>query len=64
MQNQVESTTLPLLLTVAKAVTVSGLSRSQIYLRLSDGTLHRKKIGRSTLVVTSSLLEMLDRLPQ
>jgi hypothetical protein len=36
MQNQVETTTLPLLLTVAKAVIVSGLSRSQT-VRANDG---------------------------
>lgn len=56
--------TLPMLLSVKKAIEVSGLSRSEIYRRLSDGTLKRRKVGRSTMIPTASLVAMVNNLPE
>lgn len=45
----------PRALTVKKAVTYTGLSRSQIYRALKDKRLFRLKAGRRTLLLTEEL---------
>jgi hypothetical protein len=59
----VDVATIPLLLTVAKAVEVSGISRTELYNRLRDGTIRGRKLRRHTLIETSSLLGLLENLP-
>jgi hypothetical protein len=62
--NVVNPEALPLLLPIKQAVAVSGLSRSEIYLRLGTGELAAKKMRRSTMVLTASLLAMIEKLPK
>jgi hypothetical protein len=53
----------PILVTIRKAVEISGLSRSTIYVRAKAGELTLKKAGKTTLVDYASLRMLLDRLP-
>jgi hypothetical protein len=39
----------------------AGLSRSELYRRMSDGSLRRKKFGRSTYILTESLIDLVDK---
>ncbi len=55
---------LPLLLLFPLAVQVSGLSRSELYRQVGKGKLRRKKVGRSALIVTESLVELVNDLPE
>jgi hypothetical protein len=64
LPRMVDLSILPVLLTVRQAVAVSGLSRTYVYERLSDGSLEGRKIGRSTMVLTASLLSLIERLPR
>lgn len=53
----------PILLTVKAAVAFSGISRAELYRRMSAGKLKRKKIGRSTMIRTADLLSLIENLP-
>jgi excisionase family DNA binding protein len=53
----------PLTLTIHEAVRISGLSRSEIYRRLSDGKVRAVKSGSRTLVLMDSLRAHLATLP-
>jgi hypothetical protein len=53
----------PILVPMRKAMHLSGLSRSTIYLRAAAGELILRKAGRSTLVDYASLRALLDGLP-
>jgi hypothetical protein len=53
----------PILVPIRKAVEISGLSRSTIYLRAKAGELTLKKAGKTTLVDFASLRALLDGLP-
>ena len=53
----------PILVPIRKAVEISGLSRSTIYLRAKAGELTLKKAGKTTLVDYASLRALLDGLP-
>lgn len=64
MEDVIDAAALPLLLTIKSAVTVSGLSRTEIYNRLGSGEIEGKKMRRSTLVVTKSLLTAIEQLPR
>jgi hypothetical protein len=55
---------LPLLLPVKLASKVSGLSKSEIYRRLNSEDIDGRKVGRSTYVVTESLLRYVEELPR
>jgi excisionase family DNA binding protein len=54
----------PLLLTVAEAVTRSGISRRSLYRLLNERQITARKMGRSTLVETKSLVDYVERLPK
>ena len=62
--NVVNPDALPLLLPIKTAVAISGLSRTELYNRLGTGELAGKKMRRSTLIETRSLLDMLANLPK
>jgi hypothetical protein len=53
----------PLAVTILEAVRVSGLSRSEIYRRLSTGDIRAVKSGSRTLILMDSLLAHLASLP-
>jgi predicted DNA-binding transcriptional regulator AlpA len=53
----------PYMLTIPAAQTFSGLSRSEIYRRLADGSIQAVKSGTRTLVLTESLRDYLASLP-
>ena len=59
----VDVATLPLLLRPAKAIEISGISRTELYNRLRDGSIRGRKLRRHTLIETNSLLALLDALP-
>jgi hypothetical protein len=48
---------------IAKAVEISGISRSQMYRDLAAGKIKAVKSGRSILIVMDSLRAHLARLP-
>jgi excisionase family DNA binding protein len=52
-----------LTLTIKNATDRTGLSRSQIYRWLADGTLDGKKLGRRTFVCADSLRQAMSDLP-
>jgi hypothetical protein len=54
---------LPALLPVAKAIVMSGINKTEIYNRLKTGEIEARKMRRSTLVVTASLLAFVASLP-
>jgi excisionase family DNA binding protein len=53
----------PLALTIHEAVRISGLSRSELYRRLSDGKVRAVKSGSRTLILMDSLQAHLANLP-
>jgi hypothetical protein len=53
----------PLLVSIADARTISGLSRSELYRRLAAGKIRAVKCGSRTLIVLESLIEHLKSLP-
>jgi excisionase family DNA binding protein len=53
----------PLTLTIQEAVRISGLSRSELYRRLSDGKVQAVKSGARTLITMDSLRAHLASLP-
>jgi hypothetical protein len=55
---------LPLLLSFPSAVAISGLSRSELYRQVGRGKLRRKKVGRSALIDTESLVDLVKSLPE
>ena len=52
-----------LALTIHEAVRISGLSRSELYRRLSDGKVRAVKSGSRTLILMDSLQAHLASLP-
>jgi excisionase family DNA binding protein len=54
---------IPLLLTVAAAVRVSGISRSELYRRLGSGELKGKKVGDKTRIRREDLVALVNKLP-
>jgi predicted DNA-binding transcriptional regulator AlpA len=54
---------LPILLNAKDAMAISGLARSTLYDLLQTGDIERKMIGRHVLVVTQSLLDFIEQLP-
>jgi hypothetical protein len=53
----------PITAPIPEASRVSGLSRSEIYRRLSAGDIHAVKSGARTLIIMESLRAHLDSLP-
>ena len=53
----------PITVTILEAVRISGLSRSEIYRRLSSGELSAVKSGARTLIPLERLRSLLDSLP-
>jgi hypothetical protein len=53
----------PLTVTLHDAVRLSGLSRSEIYRRLSAGDIQARKSGSRTLIVWDSLKAYIEALP-
>jgi hypothetical protein len=62
--NVIDPEALPLLLPIKQAIAVSGLSRTELYNRLGTGELQGKKMRRSTLIETKSLLSLVEKLPR
>jgi len=54
----------PLLVSIADARTISGLSRSAIYRHMAAGKIHAVKGGSRTLIVLDSLVEYVRSLPR
>jgi len=52
-----------LALTIQEAVSVSGLSRSSIYILLRDRKLQARKSGKRTLILAKDLERFLKSLP-
>lgn len=52
-----------LLVSIPEAVEISGLSRSGLYERLSEGSIRAVKAGRKTLVCTDSIKTWAASLP-
>ena len=50
----------PLAVSVNDAARVLGLGRTSIYAMISDGRLERFKLGRRTLIKTSSIRRLVD----
>jgi hypothetical protein len=53
----------PITAPIAEAVRISGLSRSEIYRRLTAGDIVAVKNGSRTLIVMASVRDYLARLP-
>ena len=53
----------PIATPISDACRISGLSRSQMYRRLTAGDIHAVKSGSRTLVLVGSLREHMARLP-
>jgi predicted DNA-binding transcriptional regulator AlpA len=53
----------PLAMSIMQAVEWSGLSRSEIYRRIKSGDLRAKKLRSRTLVMTDSIRQLIDSLP-
>jgi hypothetical protein len=53
----------PLCMSVADACRYVGIGKTELYERLKDGTLIKKKLGKRTLILTASLRKMIDELP-
>jgi excisionase family DNA binding protein len=51
----------PISVRIATAVRMTGISRSRIYELIQAGDLETRKIGRSTLVLFSSLKDLVER---
>jgi hypothetical protein len=54
----------PIALPIAKAVAVSGLSRSALYRELAAGNLRAVKHGTRTLVLVDSIRDFVSGLPE
>ena len=54
------STVNPLVVTVAQAAELLGLSRAKIYLLIDAGDLRRVKIGRATRIPFSDIEALID----
>ncbi len=53
----------PLAYTVAEAVKATGLTRTRLYTLASEGKLHFRRAGRSTVILASDLQQFLANLP-
>jgi hypothetical protein len=54
----------PINVSIAEAVHISGLSRSEVYRRLGAGDLEAVKSGKRTLITMDSLRRHLGNLPK
>jgi excisionase family DNA binding protein len=54
----------PLLLTVEKAVAFSGISRRTLYRLMADGRIVSRKLGKSRLIESDSIVRMVQQLPK
>lgn len=54
---------LPLNIPLPQAPLIFGLSRSSLYRAAADGKITLRKLGRSTLVDTASVLAFIDAMP-
>ena len=55
--------TMPFAATVADAVKLSGINRTELYRLLGEGAIKAKKSGRRTLIMMDSVLEYVQSLP-
>jgi hypothetical protein len=55
--------TCPILISIAEARIISGLSRSAIYRQMATGNIRAVKGGSRTLIVLKSLVQHLESLP-
>jgi len=53
----------PILISIADARTMTGLSRSVIYRQLTAGNLRAVKVGSRTLILLQSLIDYVNSLP-
>jgi hypothetical protein len=53
----------PLLVSIADARTISGLSRTELYRRMAAGKIRAVKGGSRTLIILNSLIDHLQSLP-
>ncbi len=58
-----EASPVPIAMSIPDAVKWSGLSRSEVYRRLKVGDLRAKNMRSRTLILTESLRECVDALP-
>lgn len=49
----------PAAMTIQSSICYSGISRSTVYNKIKDGTLKTCKVGRRTLILTTSIDAML-----
>lgn len=54
---------MPIALTIENATKQSGLSRSRLYLLISEGKLEARKAGKRTLILGESLRQYIESLP-
>jgi hypothetical protein len=62
-QHKLATDTQPLAVTIAEAVRLSGLSRSELYRQLGAGRIGARKSGSRTLILWASLRAHIDALP-
>ena len=55
--------TMPFAATVADAVKLSGITRTELYRLLGEGAIKAKKSGRRTLIMMDSVREYVRGLP-
>jgi predicted DNA-binding transcriptional regulator AlpA len=51
----------PICVRLPDAIRMTGLSRSRLYVLMSDGELEVIKVGRNTLIIVSSIVAFIDR---
>ena len=60
---QMMNETIPFSATVADAVRLSGIGRTELYRLLGEGSIKAKKSGRRTLILMDSVRDYVQRLP-
>jgi len=55
---------IPLAISIAEAVRMSGLGRTSLYAAIAAGRLRTRKSGRRTLVETTALRQFIETLPE
>ena len=55
---------IPLAISIAEAVRMSGLGRTSLYAAIAAGRLRTRKSGRRTLVETAALRRFIEALPE
>ena len=64
MSESVLQAPVPLLMTVRDAMKLSGVSSSEFYVKLNRGAITARKMRRSTLIETASLVAAINALPK